>query len=161
MVVLERINVCEAVGRENDSKLNFFSMYFVRNNEEIYLSFKNSEKYWTQALRMKSSIMPTIWGGGQFVGSRCLYSSMKCITAAMPSSCGIFVYREVTSAVTKMALGGRGGSFSLRLRKCFVSLTCDGRLLARGWMKWVTWAERWSVGPSYPETIGRGGQPGL
>ena len=45
MVVLERINVREAVGRENDSKLNFFSMYFVRNNEEIYLSFKNSEKY--------------------------------------------------------------------------------------------------------------------
>ena len=28
-------------------------------------------------LRMKSSIMHTIWGGGQFVGSRCLYSSMK------------------------------------------------------------------------------------
>ena len=28
-------------------------------------------------LRMKSSIMRTIWGGGQFVGSRCLYSSMK------------------------------------------------------------------------------------
>ena len=28
-------------------------------------------------LRMKPSIMRTIWGGGQFVGSRCLYSSMK------------------------------------------------------------------------------------
>ena len=28
-------------------------------------------------LRMKSSIMGTIWGGGQFVGSRRLYSSMK------------------------------------------------------------------------------------
>ena len=27
-------------------------------------------------LRMKSSIMRTIWGGGQFVGSRCLYSSI-------------------------------------------------------------------------------------
>ena len=57
--------------------------------------------------------------------------------AAMPSWCGMFVYRDVTSAVTKKTLGGRGGSFLMRLRKCFVSLTCDGRLLARGWMKWV------------------------
>ena len=38
----------------------------------------------------------------------------------MPSSCGMFVYRDVTSAVTKRALGGRGGSFSMRLRKCFL-----------------------------------------
>ena len=73
-------------------------------------------------LRMKSSIiLCTIWGGGQFVSSRCLYSSMKSITAAMPSSCRMFVYRDVTSAVTKRVLGGRGGSFSVRLRKCFVS----------------------------------------
>ena len=28
-------NVCETVGRKNNCKLNFFSMYFVRNNEEI------------------------------------------------------------------------------------------------------------------------------
>ena len=111
-------------------------------------------------LRMKSSIMCTIWGGGQFVGSRCLYSSLKSITAAMPSSCGMFVYREVKSAVTKRALGGRGGSFSMRLRKCFVSLTCDERLLARDWMKKVAQAERWSVGPSHPETMGQRGQPG-
>ena len=34
-------------------------------------------------------------------------------------------------------------------------------LLARGWMKWVTQGERWSVGPSNPETISRGGQSGL
>ena len=43
MVALERINVCETVGRKNDCKLNFFSMYFIQNNEEIHLSFKNSE----------------------------------------------------------------------------------------------------------------------
>ena len=55
------------------------------------------------------------------MSSRCLYSSMKSITAAMPSSCRMFVYRDVTSAVTKRVLGGRGGSFSVRLRKCFVS----------------------------------------
>ena len=28
-------------------------------------------------LRMKSSVMRTIWGGGHFVGSGCLYSPMK------------------------------------------------------------------------------------
>ena len=55
----------------------------------------------------------------------------------MPSSCGMFVYRDVTSAVTKRALGGRGGSFSVWLRMFFVSLMRNGRLLARGWMKWV------------------------
>ena len=47
------------------------------------------------------------------------------------------VYRDVTSAVTKRTLGARGGSCSMRLRKCFVSLMCDGKLLAKGWMKWV------------------------
>ena len=44
MVVLERINVREGVGRKNNCKLNFFSMYFIRHNEETHLSFKNSEK---------------------------------------------------------------------------------------------------------------------
>ena len=38
------------------------------------------------------------------------------MTAAMPSSCGMFMYKDVTSAVTKRALDGRGGSFSIRLR---------------------------------------------
>ena len=60
------------------------------------------------------------------------------MTAPIPSSFGIFVYKDVISAVTKGALVvGRGGSFSVRLRKCFVSLMCDGRLLARGWIRWV------------------------
>ena len=44
MTAHERINVCETVGRKNNCKINFFSMYFVRTKEEIYLSFKNSEK---------------------------------------------------------------------------------------------------------------------
>ena len=35
---------------EKTTKLNFFSMYFVRTNEEIHLSFKNSEKQRTEAL---------------------------------------------------------------------------------------------------------------
>ena len=56
MVAQERINVRETVGRKNNCKLNFFSMYFVRNNEEIHLSFKNIEKYRTQALKLASAI---------------------------------------------------------------------------------------------------------
>ena len=53
MLALERINIRETVGRKNNCELNFFSMYFVRNNEEIHLSFKNSEKQRTQALSLK------------------------------------------------------------------------------------------------------------
>ena len=44
MVAQERINVRETVGRKNNCKLNLFSMYFVRTNEEIHLPLKNSEK---------------------------------------------------------------------------------------------------------------------
>ena len=51
MVALERKYVRETVGRKNNCKLNFFSMYFVRNNEEMHLSFKNSGKYRPQALK--------------------------------------------------------------------------------------------------------------
>ena len=43
MVAPERLNLRETVGRKT-TKLNFFSMYFVRNEEEIYSSFINSEK---------------------------------------------------------------------------------------------------------------------
>ena len=49
----------------------------------------------------------------------------------MLSSCRMFVYKDMTSAVTKRILDGKGGSFSIRLRKCFASLMRDGRLLAR------------------------------
>ena len=55
----------------------------------------------------------------------------------MPSSRGIFVDKDVTSDATIRELDRRGRSFSIRLRKCFVSLMCDERLLAIGWMKWV------------------------
>ena len=44
VVAQEKINVRETVGRKNNCKVNFFSMYFVRTKEEIHLSFKNSEK---------------------------------------------------------------------------------------------------------------------
>ena len=78
----------------------------------------------------------------------------------MPS-CGMFVYRDVASAVTTSAQIARYGRFSVRLRKCFVSLMCDGRLLARGWMNWIMQDEKWSIGPSHPETKRWRGQFGL
>ena len=37
---------------EKTTKLSFFSMQFVRNNEEIHLSFKKNEKQRTQALKI-------------------------------------------------------------------------------------------------------------
>ena len=39
-------------------------------------------------------------------------------------------------------MDGRGGRFSIRLRKCYVSFVYDGRMLARSWMKSVMQAER-------------------
>ena len=39
----------------------------------------------------------------------------------MPSSCGMFVYSDVTSAVTKIAFSGRGGRDSRSCRKCLLS----------------------------------------
>ena len=50
MVALERINVHETVGRKSNCKLNFFSMYFVRKNEEIA---DTSFKYTTISLIYK------------------------------------------------------------------------------------------------------------
>ena len=43
MVAQARVNVHEW-WEEKTTELNFFSMYFVWNNKEIHLSFKNSEK---------------------------------------------------------------------------------------------------------------------
>ena len=44
MVAQARINVQQAMGRRNNCKLKFFSMYFIQNNKEIHFYFKNSEK---------------------------------------------------------------------------------------------------------------------
>lgn len=70
-------------------------------------------------LRIKSRMTRTIWGGGQFLGRRCMYFSMKWIKAAKPSLCGMFVNKDVTSAATKSALDGRGGSFFNKVDKMF------------------------------------------
>ena len=44
MVAKVRVTVYETMGRKNNGKLNFFSVYFDWNNEEIHFSFKDSEK---------------------------------------------------------------------------------------------------------------------
>ena len=54
----------------------------------------------------------------------------------MPSFCGMFVCKGMMSAVTKRALDGRGGSFQEGWENV-LSLMCDGRFLARGWVKCV------------------------
>ena len=43
MVAQERINICETVGRKNNCKLNFFSMYFVQSQVKVSLDGKFSE----------------------------------------------------------------------------------------------------------------------
>ena len=55
MVAQERINVRETVGTKNNCKLNFFSLYFVRTNEEIHLSFKNSENSGQKSFKMSKN----------------------------------------------------------------------------------------------------------
>ena len=45
----------------------------------------------------------------------------------MPSSCGMFVYSDVTSAVTEIAFSGRGGRDVERsCRKCFLFRMYEG-----------------------------------
>ena len=56
MVAPERINARETVGRKSNCQLNLFSIHFVRTNEEIHLSFKNSEKLRTQALKGSTTV---------------------------------------------------------------------------------------------------------
>ena len=73
------------MGRKNNCELNFCSMYFVGNNEEIHLSFKNSEKLQTQALNIcyeNHNMVHTVkkqnnffWGGGMGEGGE---GAQKC-----------------------------------------------------------------------------------
>ena len=81
MVALERINFRETVGRKNNCNLNFFSMYFVRNNEEIHLSFKNSEKWWTQALRISSvNVAKTVGSNNERIKPHKVFMILICMS---------------------------------------------------------------------------------
>ena len=73
----------------------------------------------------------------------------------MPSSCGMFVYSDVTSAVTKIAFSGRGGRDSRSYRKCLLSRMYEGSISTRGCMRWVTLFKSLSVGLPHADTVGR------
>ena len=85
-----------------------------------------------QCLAKKSRIARTICEDAQFEDMRCLIFSMNWMKIDMQSSCGMFEHENVTSAVTKSVLLGSLGRFTMKLRKIFVSLMCDGKLLVRG-----------------------------
>ena len=63
---------------------------------------------------------------------------MQCNTDSMSSSCGMFVYSDVTSAVTKIAFSGRSRRDSRSCRKCLLSRMYEWSISTRGCMKWVT-----------------------
>ena len=63
--------------------------------------------------------------------------------------------------MTRIALGGRGGSDLMRLIKCLLSRIQEGSFSVRGWMKCVTNLDMLSVGLSHAETMGLRGMLGL
>ena len=72
MVAQEGINVRETVGRKNNYKVNFFSMYIVRTKEEMHLSFKNSgqERSWKRkdvAINVKKKGSENHIMGGEYL----------------------------------------------------------------------------------------------
>ena len=75
------------------------------------------------------------------------------IAVVMPSSCGIFVYRLVTSIDTRIVFSVTS-VFSRKLMKFVVSLRYEVCCLAIGWSKLSTNDDiRW-VGPPQPDMIG-------
>ena len=50
-----------------------------------------------------------------------VFSDMNCLTASIPSACGILVYRAFMSQLTMVASGGSSRSFRIAMR-WFVSL---------------------------------------
>ena len=83
---------------------------------------------------------------------------MRCIrlyalhTVVMSSSCGMFVYRLVTSIDTRMFSGTI--VFSIKLIKSVVSLRYESCSLAIGWSRLSTNDDIHSVAPSQPDMIG-------
>ena len=74
-------------------------------------------------LRMVSSDTLIVWGLGAPWGRVLVRDFMQCNTDSMPSSCGMFVYSDVTSAVTKIAFSGRVGRIQEAV-ECVCSLGC-------------------------------------
>ena len=76
----------------------------------------------------------------------------------MPSACGMEVYSEPTSMVTRYSSSCRYPMSWIMLRKCLVSLIYEGVLVTRGFRTLSIVDEMRSVGESIPDTIGL---PGL
>ena len=70
--------------------------------------------------RMVSSNTLIVWGLGPPGGRVLACDFMQCNTDSMPSSCGMFVYSDVTSAVTKIVFSGRVG----RIQEAVESVCC-------------------------------------
>ena len=98
---------------------------------------------------------------GVSFGRLCLCVSSALRMVVMPSSCGMFVYSEVTSATTNIVFLGSGGKLVMSCKRCLVSLRYEGCACAIGLKTAVRYLERLSVGESHPLMIGRGGLFGL
>ena len=97
-------------------------MYFVRNDEEIHLSFKNSEKQWTQALKsLKNWWTNIISKGGHFgyyVNEK--KSWLLKNEALLETAANLFSDSKVNiTAEGKMHLGAALGSSDFRIKYVF------------------------------------------
>ena len=64
-------------------------------------------------------------------GARVVHCSRASLQASIPSLCGMLVYRELTSYVSRMLPGGRGPKFEIFSKKSLVSLMYDGICMTR------------------------------
>ena len=73
--------------------------------------------------------------------------------AAIPSCCGMLVYRLLTSIVSSIVCAGSGVD-SMRLMNCLLSLMYEGVSFIAGCSSVSMKLDMRSVGPLHPETIG-------
>ena len=95
-------------------------------------------------------------------GDMCPVLAKAAEQARIPSSCGMFVYRDETSNVPMIAVRGIWFFISSSFRrKSGVSWMYDGTLGTRGLRKLSMNKEMRSVGELLPETMGLPGFPAL
>ena len=81
------------------------------------------------------------------------YSCSASRHAVIPSSCGMFVYRLLTSMVSSIVCAGRGMD-SIMFMNCLLSLIYEGVAFMAGCSRVSIKLDIRSVGPLHPETIG-------
>ena len=92
----------------------------------------------------------TTWSGGLCGRS---YSCNVSVHAVIPSSCGMFVYRLLTSIVSSIVCAGSGVD-SMKFINCLLSLMYEGVSFIAGCSSVSMKLDMRSVGPLHPETIG-------